>query len=80
MAEDPARICTSTRNRSTLSTPTKWPDRAQLETFEHVAYNSSPDSLMVMRKVITDCGALEAAKNHSRTHADVVNHLILETT
>jgi len=58
----------------------KMADRAQLETFERVAHNSSPGSLMVIRKIITDCGALEAAKNHSRTHADVANHLILETT
>ena len=58
----------------------KMADRAQLETFEHVANSSSPDNLMVIRKIITDCGALDAAKNQSKTHADVANHLILETS
>lgn len=58
----------------------KMANRVQLETFEHAAHNSSPNDLMVIRKIITDCGALEAAKDQSRTHADVAKQLILETT
>ncbi len=58
----------------------KMADRVQLETLEHAAHNSSPNNLMVIRKIITDCGALEAAKDQSRTHANVAKQLILETT
>ena len=58
----------------------KMADRVQLETLEHAAHNSSLNNLMIIRKTIIDCGALDAAKDQSRTHADVAKQLILETT
>ena len=57
----------------------KMADRAQLETLERVAHDSSPNSLKIVQNIITDCGALEEAKNHSRMHADAANHLIERT-
>jgi geranylgeranyl diphosphate synthase type II len=58
----------------------KMASKAQLETLEHTAHNSSLSNLMIVRKIITDCGALEAAKDQSRGHADVAKQLILRTT
>jgi len=53
-------------------------DQSQLETFEN-AIGESPLDLNTIRKTISDCGALEAAKNRSRKHADSARRLISET-
>jgi geranylgeranyl pyrophosphate synthase len=38
------------------------------------------EDLNKIRKVLSDCGALEEAKNRSRKHADSAKKLISETT
>ncbi len=54
-------------------------DQSQLETFKNVI-GKSPLDLTRIRKIVSDCGALEAAKNRSREHADSAKKLISETS
>jgi len=54
-------------------------DQPQLETIENVAHKNILEDLNKVRKAISDCGALEAAKNRSREHADSAKKLISET-
>jgi geranylgeranyl diphosphate synthase type II len=54
-------------------------DPAQLETIESAAHIGPLEDLDRIRKVISDCGALKAAKKHSREHADSAKKLISET-
>ena len=53
-------------------------DQSQLETFKN-AIRQQPIDLTNVRKIISDCGALEAAKNASREHAESAKKLISET-
>lgn len=54
-------------------------DPAQLETIESAVHIGPSEGLDRIRKVISDCGALEAAKKRSREHADSAKKLISET-
>jgi len=54
-------------------------NQSQLQTLEN-GICKDPLDLAVIRRIVSDCGALEAAKNHSRTHADSAKRLISETT
>ena len=54
-------------------------DPAQLEMIESAAHVGPLEDLDRIRKVISDCGALEAAKKRSREHADSAKKLISET-
>ena len=54
-------------------------DPAQLETIESAAYMGRLEDLEKIRKVISDCGGLEAAKSRSREHANLAKKLISET-
>jgi len=51
----------------------------QLETIPSKAGMITRDDLDRIRRVISECGALEAAKSRSRVHADSAKKLILET-
>jgi geranylgeranyl pyrophosphate synthase len=51
----------------------------QLETIENAAHKNTLEDLNKIRKAISDCGALEAAKSHSREHADLSKKLISKT-
>jgi len=53
-------------------------DQQQLKTIENEVHTCSLD-LNKIKKVISDCGALEAAKNRSREHADSAKKLISKT-
>lgn len=54
--------------------------RSQLDAVEDAVLDESPlEGLAAVRKIISDCGALEAAKNHSKKHADSAKRLISET-
>jgi len=54
-------------------------DPAQLEMIESAAHMGILEDLDRTRKVISDCGALEAAKSRSREHAESAKKLISET-
>lgn len=53
-------------------------DRSQIKEFES-AIHKRPLNLAKIREIISKCGALEAAKNRSRKHADEAKKLISET-
>ncbi len=54
-------------------------DQTQLETIENAFHIDRPYDLNKIRKLISDCGALEAAKSRSREHADSAKRPISET-
>jgi geranylgeranyl pyrophosphate synthase len=54
-------------------------DKAQLETIERLVKEDTVESLGEVRGILSDCGALEAAKNRSREHAESAKNLIAET-
>jgi len=54
-------------------------NQEQLETFESAIQKRPQEDLSRIRRVISECGALEAAKNRSREHADSAKKLISET-
>lgn len=53
-------------------------NQSQIEKFENTI-RKSPLDLAKIQKIISECGALEAAKNRSREHADAAKKLISET-
>ncbi len=53
-------------------------DESQIKEFENEIHKI-PLNLVKIREIISKCGALEAAKNHSRKHADEAKKLISET-
>jgi len=54
-------------------------NQGQLETFLGAIQARPLEDLSKIRRVISDCGALQAAKSRSREHADSAKKLISET-
>lgn len=54
-------------------------NKAQLRAVKKAVHRDPLEYLNEVKKVMSDCGALEAAKNQSREHADLAKKLISET-
>ena len=54
-------------------------DKSQLNAFERLVKMDTAESLSKVRAILSNCGALEAAKNRSRQHAESAKNLIAET-
>jgi geranylgeranyl diphosphate synthase type II len=57
----------------------KMANQKQLETFETVVNGKTLKDLIVARKIVSDCGALEAAKDRSKEHAESAKRLLAHT-
>jgi geranylgeranyl pyrophosphate synthase len=58
----------------------KMANQKQLGIFESVVNGKTLKDLTVARKIVSDCGALEAATDRSREHAESAKRLLAQTT
>jgi geranylgeranyl diphosphate synthase type I len=57
----------------------KMANREQLDAFETAVKGTTLEHLTVARRVVSDCGALEAAKKRSKEHAENAKKLLSQT-